>query len=141
MKFILAALFVVAFAGVHSQPPTPSPQIIKIVTDCMEANSLTLSPHEIHDILDFHCTEAELTAPKKCFVKCFAERTFVLDAAGKPNSTTLKGADLPECFDKAKMTDAVIAECGAKTGATPCDVGYEAGKCLVEKAGVPHEEH
>lgn len=109
--------------------------MVKIVTDCMTAGALSLSPKEIHDLL--HLSSPADTQPKKCFVKCFGEKTFVLDAAGKPNSTTLTGSQMPECFDKAKMTDALITECGAKTGATPCDVGYEVEKCLVEKAGAP----
>lgn len=109
--------------------------MIKIVTDCMATAAVTLGPEEVHDLL--HMKSPADSQPKKCFIKCFGEKTFVLDAAGKPNSTTLKGPQMPECFDKAKMTDAVLTECGAKTGDTPCDVGYEAGKCLMEKAGLP----
>lgn len=73
--------------------------------------------------------------PEKCFVKCFAEKTFIVDATGKVNATTLKAPKLPYFYEKAKMTDAIISECGAKNGTTPCDVGYAVGKCLIEKAG------
>lgn len=109
--------------------------MVKLVTECLAASSLTMGPKEIDDML--HLVTPATTEPQKCFFKCFGEKTFVLDAAGKPNSTTLKG-DVPHCFDKALLTDAVLTECSAKTGATPCEVGYEAGKCLMEKAHATH---
>lgn len=64
---------------------------------------------------------------------------YIVDAAGKANATTLKASQIPHFYEKAKMTDAIIGECGTKIGATPCDVGYEVARCLIEKAG--HKAH
>uniref|UniRef100_A0A336MGP2 CSON001462 protein n=1 Tax=Culicoides sonorensis TaxID=179676 RepID=A0A336MGP2_CULSO len=133
MKFLITLSIIVA--GVLAGPPPP--EMVKIITDCLASSALTATPDEVKDIL--HMKVPIDSQPKKCFIKCFGEKTFVLDNAGKPNSTFLKSAQLPHCFDKTKMTDAVITECGAKTGATPCDVGFEVGKCLWEKAGNPME--
>lgn len=110
--------------------------MVKIATDCMAANSLTLAPNEIHDLL--HQEIPADTEPKKCFIKCFAEKMQVLGADGKPNVTFLKSDKLPPCFDKTKMTDDLITKCTAVTGATACEIGVNAGKCLWDGAGNEH---
>lgn len=128
MNQITISVLLIALIGAVVAPEPPSPELKAAIDTCKGK-----FPNVKDEIIKTMCTPGFTTedADVKCFGKCLGETLGYMDAAGKLQAAKIKA--MPPPHIDAAQVDSIVQECGAKTGADPCDTAYQQWNCMLSK--------